>query len=786
MIRTSYRQTDKAVRPAEIAALHQRIAALEQNLAARDAELATCHAEMGAALHESEARLRLLFEYAPLGIAIADQTGYCMETNSAMQQMLGYSNDELRALTFRDLTHPDDIPREEKLIYELLAGQRREYRLEKRYIRKDGQHLWVNLHATMLDQREPGGLYGFVIVEDISERKQAAAALHASEARYTQAVQAGRVGIWDWDLQTNVMYVAPNLKAMLGYSDDDIANCLEDWASYVCPEDREAVMQAAQDCLDGRTPMYEIEHRMQHKDGSIRWFHVRGTVTRDAAGQPIRMSGTDTDITERKQVEMALQASEARLQAIFDNAAVGMSMGTTEGRFLKVNRRASEMLGYTPQEMTRMTHIDITSPADLPKVDTHFQQLLQGNTDGYRIEKRYIRKDGSIFWGDLVVSALRDEQGHAETIIGILSDISERKEAEQRIQQTNSQLVAGIERLQQHNYEAMLLNQMNNLLQGCGSVEEAYDVVATIAERLFAGQSGALYIPCLNTTLMEAVARWGEPPPADLTLSPTVCNVILHGQTCMLCDYCGDSLCQQIDSANVSALLCVPLIIQGEVLGILKLQNGPHDTAETRHRWQQLAEMVAGTVALALNNLALRERLRRQALHDSLTGLYNRRYLDETLPREIQRAARHQQPIGVIMLDIDRFKRFNDTYGHDAGDELLRTVGTFLQANTRGEDIACRYGGEEFVLILPAATLHEARQRAEQVRVGVSGLRVLHQGQTLEPISISLGVAAFPDCGLKADGLLRAADMALYQAKAAGRNRVQLAALPVLRSCQGA
>jgi diguanylate cyclase (GGDEF)-like protein len=167
--------------------------------------------------------------------------------------------------------------------------------------------------------------------------------------------------------------------------------------------------------------------------------------------------------------------------------------------------------------------------------------------------------------------------------------------------------------------------------------------------------------------------------------------------------------------------------------------------------------------------------LQEQAIRDPLTGLHNRRYLDKILPCELHRAERAGQPVGVIMLDIDHFKRFNDTYGHDAGDTVLRAVGTFLQQHTRGADIACRYGGKELTLVLPGASLAATQQRAEELRAGIQSLGVKHDGQALAQVTISLGVAVFPEHGVSADDIIRAADQALYEAKHSGRNCVVVA-----------
>jgi diguanylate cyclase (GGDEF)-like protein len=185
--------------------------------------------------------------------------------------------------------------------------------------------------------------------------------------------------------------------------------------------------------------------------------------------------------------------------------------------------------------------------------------------------------------------------------------------------------------------------------------------------------------------------------------------------------------------------------------------------------------MFADQVALALANLYLREQLRHQSIRDPLTGLFNRRYLEATLEREVRQAKRHHRSIGIMMIDIDHFKRFNDCYSHAAGDMVIRVVSAFLLSHTRGEDIACRYGGEEFTLILPEASLSDTLRRAEHLRCGIEQLAVEYRGQRLPGISISIGVAALPNHGSQADTLIHVADAALLRAKHAGRNRVVVA-----------
>jgi diguanylate cyclase (GGDEF)-like protein len=196
----------------------------------------------------------------------------------------------------------------------------------------------------------------------------------------------------------------------------------------------------------------------------------------------------------------------------------------------------------------------------------------------------------------------------------------------------------------------------------------------------------------------------------------------------------------------------------------------PPPVSRGLHDRTRLAATAAEHIALALANLNLRETLRHQAVRDPLTGLFNRRYLEETLERELRRAERRSLPLAVIMLDIDHFKRFNDTFGHDAGDALLPEVGSYLRTHVRPEDIACRYGGEEFTLILPDAPLEPTLRRVDELRQGIARLGIAHRGQPLGTVTISMGVAVFPAHGTSPDALLRVADRALYRAKEQGRD----------------
>lgn len=488
------------------------------------------------------------------------------------------------------------------------------------------------------------------------------------------------------------------------------------------------------------------------------------------------------DISTRVKAEAALHKSQARLKAVFDNAAVGISLIDIHGRHIEINERWAEMLGYSMVAMYQKTYLDFTHPDDRAMSATLLRSLIDGERSGYRVQKRYVQQDGSVFWGDLSVTAIRNTQDELEGVLGIVVDITEQKQSELALRQANARLTDWVTELEQRTQEITLLSELSAMLQRCATVEEAYAVIAGCARQLFPADSGMLGVRRSTQQDIEPVIRWGDLPMATRAFAPDECWALRGGQVHMVEDVQHDLICRHIDPLPTTRTLCVPLIAQGETFGVLHLQLNPdyreREMGLGQRSWeakQQLVLALAEQVALALANVRLREKLRHQAIHDALTGLFNRRYLNEMLEREMRRSTQSLHSVGVVLFDIDHFKQFNDTYGHDGGDALLAAVGDFLQAQVRGADIACRYGGEEFILVLPGASLEDTRRRAEQVRRRVERLQAQHKGCHLGSITVSLGVAAFPEHGMTAEAVIKAADTALYQAKAAGRNRVMLA-----------
>ncbi|GGR23651.1 hypothetical protein GCM10008957_39410 [Deinococcus ruber] len=338
------------------------------------------------------------------------------------------------------------------------------------------------------------------------------------------------------------------------------------------------------------------------------------------------------------------------------------------------------------------------------------------------------------------------------------------KERTRDLQRLSEELQAQVRELEERNTEAKVLSELSELLQTCFSFSEIEQVVSQHVALLFPGVPGKLYSYGASKDTLEELVAWNGESTSTFLLRPEECWGLRRGRLFASAE--GELKCYHHQPTG--STLCVPILAQGDTVGLLSLEG----RAAFPQPQQHLAQTVAEIVAIAMVNLRLRETLRQQSIRDPLTGLFNRRYLEETFERASRRAEQNGEAIGLIMLDIDDFKTFNDRHGREAGDALLKALGEVLQENGRAEAVACRYEGGEFTLLLPGATQQQTVDQAERIREGVVTLQVMHQERVLEGVSISLGVATFPNHGRALPALVRAADQALYRAKREGRNCV--------------
>jgi diguanylate cyclase (GGDEF)-like protein len=323
-------------------------------------------------------------------------------------------------------------------------------------------------------------------------------------------------------------------------------------------------------------------------------------------------------------------------------------------------------------------------------------------------------------------------------------------------------------------FEVSAMSTMMELVHICRSQSEANHVIGEVLPQLLHTVSGALYVMRPTEGALELQFNWGEGPKAAVFV-PDDCWALRRSRTHLVERSRSAIMCRHIEPTQ-AACLCAPLVGHGEVLGVLHLASA--DRQSLSADVQRLAGVLAEQLSLALGNLRLQETLRSRSERDPLTDLYNRRHLELSAERELARASRHGHSLAFMLLDVDHFKLFNDTHGHDAGDAVLREVAHVLKRHTRTEDIACRYGGEEFLMLLPGCPLEDAYQKAEAIREAIAQLRVSAGGTALSRVTASIGISCYPQHGETIDELIRVADAALYRAKSAGRNHVVATSAP--------
>lgn len=530
---------------------------------------------------------------------------------------------------------------------------------------------------------------------------------------------------------------------------------------------------------------------LPYADDLIRRASLIATLTYFWVGHPIYIALFLVAASQRLQTlgesitaNRAMQESEMRFRSLFNQAAVGIAMLDEQGRWLHVNQRLCEITGYSDEELQRINLHAITHPDDLGKDAVHARRVRAGEIDSYRSEKRYIRKDGRVVWVLLSLSCIRSTAAVPQRFVSVVEDIHERKTAEAAVQQLTAGLEAQVasrtERLEQaldllraRNAELALVTEMSGLLSAARDLADAANVVARYLPLLFPRADGALYFESATAGQFDLLTSWGDRQQRVGSFGAAECWSLRRGQLHGV-ERADDPLrCAHGDPAHsLQPQLCVPLIALGDTVGVLTLAWGrrPDEWAPETVMLRTLAEQIG----LAVGNVRLREELRRQVIRDPLTGLYNRRFLDEYLQGRIAESGRMGTGFALLALDLDHFKSINDRYGHEVGDLVLRETGALLARSARADEAAFRLGGEEFLLVLRSASPEGARQAGERIRQALQQLKLSQRGEQLPPISGSLGVAIAPQDGSSAAELLSAADEALYAAKAGGRNRVCL------------
>ncbi|MBD3308730.1 diguanylate cyclase, partial [candidate division KSB3 bacterium] len=488
------------------------------------------------------------------------------------------------------------------------------------------------------------------------------------------------------------------------------------------------------------------------------------------------------EITDRRHTEMILnekidqiEIAKQEWESTADSLSHLICVLDNQGQIIRVNR-AVEYWHLAKIHTARGQHLHALLHPTCQETTCHLHQFLtqaledvaHHHTAEDKIEDPFLNRYIHVQIRPISPHQSSSKKPSSSFAVAIIHDITLQKRAERELQQRTRELT--------------LLNQMSASLQACRDEAATYQIVTDICHQLFPSTAGVLFIIPEKKKTLKKVSAWGDPPDDIRQVNAEYSWVFAHNPSSPT-----DSI-EHPDTGQVytdirytsdNAALCASIRIAEKPLAVLTLTLQSRASDEERHRYRNLARIILTNVgeqyALALVNLRLRDRLQQEAIHDPfLTQLYNRRYMKESLRRELLRVQRRDSYLGVMMFDIDHFKQLNDTYTHEAGDIVLQELAALLKRHIREEDIPCRYGGEELVLILPEASLEDTQVRAEELRIIIKQLQVLYQGHILK-ITVSVGVAAFPQHGFDPDELINTADKALYQAKFNGRDQVVVA-----------
>ncbi|MGH8728298.1 MAG: sensor domain-containing diguanylate cyclase [Burkholderiales bacterium] len=526
----------------------------------------------------------------------------------------------------------------------------------------------------------------------------------------------------------------------------------------------------------GESPVIDrrIELTALRRDGTE--FPIELTIWATESGGRRRFNAFIADPSERKRAESEIKRAHERLDLALKASNLALFEWNIATGEVYLSEEWSRIVGAknAPTHTTFAALESLVHPEDKPMLSERIAAALKGTYPYYETEHRIETPAHEWKWIHSIGKIIeRDGRGRALRMIGTNEDISERKRTEQELIQAHKQLIVSVQELEQRNRENLFLSELNNVLQSCTTLGEAFEPIVKTGAQLFPHDDGVLYFAGGSHNQVEAAAFWGNPIVLEKSRGPVECWSLRRGRLHRVDNPATGHLCGHVLPESAKPYICIPLVAQNTMLGFIHLSRRETSSPPFEEKSARLAGALAEQVSLALTNLRLRETLRHESHHDPLTGLYNRRYLENAAHYELSRVKRKKNGVlSAVILDIDHFKQYNDKFGHAAGDVALQAVGALLRAKSRDYDVPCRYGGEEFVIILPDTSVESALKWAEKFRQSVAEFGLKHEGRLLDSITVSMGVAGYPEHANNEKELLKAADQALYAAKANGRNQV--------------
>ncbi len=639
----------------------------------------------------------------------------------------------------------------------------------------------LSVRTTNLRDRDGQATGRMIVWRDITQYRQVESTLRDSEARFKALFQGAPDAIIITDKNSRIILVNNQTMTLFGYSIDDlVGNSIE----MVIPERfREAYYKYQKAFIDEIETRPGISLPLNGIRKNKREIPIEIALSPVKIPSGVIFTNIIRDLTIRKEAEEQL-----RLQSVaLESAANGILITDRNGNIQWVNPAFTKMTGYTADEV-RGKNPRILKSGLMPSevYSDLWKTILSGDVWHGELINR--RKDETILTEEQTIAPVRDSSGRIIHFIAIKQDITERKQAEEVLSKRSDEIAT--------------LNRVMRSLSSSLDLPIVLDMILHEIQQVIPYDRASIWL--CKETLLEIIAAHGYPDDSsiigisfDLSSKNNPNTRVIQTHLPLIEEDVSSTygafyngIQDQHDSRG---WMGVPMIVGDQVVGMLAFDK---DIANFyKPEQSQFALAFAAQAAIAIENarlysdaqkelnekieaeaklLELQKELEEQAIRDALTGLYNRRFLDETLARELSRAERDKYSVSVVMLDLDHFKMFNDTYGHDVGDMMLKQLGKLLASQVRAGDIACRFGGEEFVVVMPKASLSVARQRANDWRMKFESQILIHDGEVLSA-TLSAGVAVYPLHGTTCDEIIRKADQAMYAAKAAGRNLVIMA-----------
>jgi diguanylate cyclase (GGDEF)-like protein/PAS domain S-box-containing protein len=750
-----------------------------------------------AAMRQSEENLRNVFENAPFPIIVTSQEeDYILYVNPAGLKLYNLEQKNIKEL--RGLYFYQDTQKRQEILAILEEKDKIDY-LELPLKTSDNQSIWVATSIRKIVYNAEKAL--LVTQMDVSEQRHNLEELHQSRIQLKNIFEHADAGIYLLDPSGSITFSNERWAELLGESAENLIG--KNISGYIFKSDIPYSRYLFESLIIGEVEKFSLELRYRRTDGSLFWGMLSAIPIFDSNNEVMSIVVFASDITQRKETENALKESERRFREILEKIYLFAIMLDTDGNIIFCNEYFLNKTGLQTREIIGKNWFEVFPTQSTGPTHDEYKRAIQRETIVSRHENEILTSEGKsllIAWSNIL---LRDANGKVTGSASIGEDITERRQAQQA------------EREQRLFAEALY-----NTSAAITSTLEFDEVLDRILENLDA----AVVSTAANISLVDhgkirfvrakGYEQYGIRNEDILQLSYPLNKFknmrAMHQDKEPLCiphtkKYPGWVI---TDTGSwIESYIGAPIVVKDKVVGFINVDSNipgffNHFHAERLRAFSLQAAIAIENTRLYTSNLheleerkraqaslkrankklqsqlekieALQAQLREQAIRDALTGLFNRRYLEEILPEKIKQCQSKDLPLSLMMVDIDHFKVVNDNYGHQAGDEILQYLGEIFQQKIGNEGIPCRYGGEEFIIVLPGMGVEKTLQYAETIRYAFEQYRHKAEKNSIQA-TVSIGIACLPLHGQNGHSLLTAADNALYKAKDAGRNCVKIA-----------